>query len=144
MNRTLFIFYSRLIHSIYINTINLDTYQWKRMSTMLHHLILCSWRALLFASNELSNFSLSRYLECVELLLKHGSRVDVEARMCWPHSHSPNCEERGKQCEGKKVLWLRYTRKILIIRIIWDWTSFWYLNFCVFWRINMWHRNITK
>ncbi|CAH0387034.1 unnamed protein product [Bemisia tabaci] len=46
---------------------------------------------------------LKGYLECVELLLKHGSRVDVEARMCWPHSHSPNCEERGKQCEDVYV-----------------------------------------
>lgn len=34
--------------------------------------------------------------ECVELLLKHGARIDVEARMCWPGPHSNNCEERGK------------------------------------------------
>ncbi|EFA04132.1 ankyrin-3 [Tribolium castaneum] len=34
--------------------------------------------------------------ECVELLLKHGAKVDVEARMCWPGAHSSNCEERGK------------------------------------------------
>lgn len=32
----------------------------------------------------------------VELLLKHGARIDTEARMCFPGSHSPNCEERGK------------------------------------------------
>ncbi len=32
----------------------------------------------------------------VELLLKHGARVDVEARMCWPGPHQQNCEERGK------------------------------------------------
>lgn len=40
-----------------------------------------------------------RHLECVELLLKHGAKVDVEARMCWPGPHSNNCEERGKTCE---------------------------------------------
>lgn len=34
--------------------------------------------------------------ECVDLLLKHGAKVDVEARMCWPGPHSSNCEERGK------------------------------------------------
>lgn len=34
--------------------------------------------------------------ECVDLLLKHGAKVDVEARMCWPSPHSSNCEERGK------------------------------------------------
>lgn len=32
----------------------------------------------------------------MELLLKHGARVDVEARMCWPGPHQQNCEERGK------------------------------------------------
>lgn len=37
--------------------------------------------------------------ECVELLLKHGAKSDVEARMCWPGTHSSNCEERGKYCE---------------------------------------------
>uniref|UniRef100_A0A1B6F6H5 SOCS box domain-containing protein n=2 Tax=Proconiini TaxID=565685 RepID=A0A1B6F6H5_9HEMI len=36
--------------------------------------------------------------DCVELLLKHGARVDVEARMCWPGPHNQNCEERGKYC----------------------------------------------
>ncbi|XP_066138715.1 ankyrin-3 [Euwallacea fornicatus] len=36
--------------------------------------------------------------ECVELLLKHGAKIDVEARMCWPGPHSSNCEERGKFC----------------------------------------------
>ncbi|KAG5882329.1 hypothetical protein JTB14_037614 [Gonioctena quinquepunctata] len=34
--------------------------------------------------------------ECVELLVKHGAKSDVEARMCWPGPHSSNCEERGK------------------------------------------------
>ena len=34
--------------------------------------------------------------ECVEMLLKHGARIDVEARMCWPGPHQQNCEERGK------------------------------------------------
>ena len=36
------------------------------------------------------------YEECVEMLLKHGARIDVEARMCWPGPHQQNCEERGK------------------------------------------------
>ncbi|KAL1497139.1 hypothetical protein ABEB36_008145 [Hypothenemus hampei] len=36
--------------------------------------------------------------ECVELLLKHGAKIDVEARMCWPGPHCSNCEERGKYC----------------------------------------------
>jgi len=34
--------------------------------------------------------------EAVELLLKHGARIDVEARMCWPGPHHQNCEERSK------------------------------------------------
>lgn len=34
--------------------------------------------------------------ECVDLLLKNGAKVDVEARMCWPGTHSSNCEEIGK------------------------------------------------
>ena len=29
-------------------------------------------------------------------MLKHGARVDVEARMCWPGPHQHNCEERSK------------------------------------------------
>lgn len=33
--------------------------------------------------------------ECVELLLKAGARVDVEARMCWPGPHNVNCEQRN-------------------------------------------------
>ena len=36
------------------------------------------------------------YEDAVELLLKHGARVDVEARMCWPGPHQQNCEERSK------------------------------------------------
>ncbi|XP_014251169.1 ankyrin-3 [Cimex lectularius] len=39
---------------------------------------------------------LKGYEECVELLLKHGARIDVDARMCWPGPHNPACEERGK------------------------------------------------
>jgi hypothetical protein len=35
----------------------------------------------------------------VELLLKHGGRIDVEARMCWPGPHNQNCEERFKNCK---------------------------------------------
>lgn len=36
------------------------------------------------------------YEECVELLLKHGARMDTEARMCFPGSHCNNCELSGK------------------------------------------------
>jgi len=39
---------------------------------------------------------LKGYEECVELLLKHGARIDTEARMCFPGPHSHNCEESGK------------------------------------------------
>lgn len=39
---------------------------------------------------------LKGYEDCVELLLKHGARIDTEARMCFPGSHSNNCEESGK------------------------------------------------
>ncbi|XP_014288730.1 ankyrin-1 [Halyomorpha halys] len=41
---------------------------------------------------------LKGYEDCVELLLKHGARIDVEARMCWPGPHNQACEERGKFC----------------------------------------------
>ena len=41
-------------------------------------------------------FHIFRYEDAVELLLKHGARVDVEARMCWPGPHQHNCEERSK------------------------------------------------
>lgn len=34
--------------------------------------------------------------ECVELLLKHGARMDTEARMCFPGRHCNNCELSGK------------------------------------------------
>jgi len=40
----------------------------------------------------------NRYDDCVEILLKYGAKVDVEARMCWPGPHNQNCEERGKYC----------------------------------------------
>ena len=40
------------------------------------------------------------YEDVVELLLKHGARVDVEARMCWPGVHQQNCEERSKHREN--------------------------------------------
>lgn len=33
--------------------------------------------------------------DVVELLLKHGARIDMEARMCWPGPHNQNCEQRG-------------------------------------------------
>lgn len=41
------------------------------------------------------------YEDVVELLLKHGARVDVEARMCWPGPHQLNCEERGKHSKNR-------------------------------------------
>lgn len=39
---------------------------------------------------------LKGYEECVELLLKHGARMDTEARMCFPGTHCNNCELSGK------------------------------------------------
>ncbi|XP_055378624.1 ankyrin-3 isoform X2 [Condylostylus longicornis] len=39
---------------------------------------------------------LKGYEECVELLLKHGARIDTEARMCYPGPHCHSCEESGK------------------------------------------------
>lgn len=44
---------------------------------------------------------LKGYEDVVELLLKHGARVDVEARMCWPGPHQQNCEERGKHSRNR-------------------------------------------
>lgn len=44
-------------------------------------------------------FNYFSHEECVELLLKHGAKIDLEARMCWPGPHSSNCEERGKYCK---------------------------------------------
>uniref|UniRef100_T1J3V8 SOCS box domain-containing protein n=1 Tax=Strigamia maritima TaxID=126957 RepID=T1J3V8_STRMM len=38
---------------------------------------------------------LKGYEEIVELLLKHGARIDIETRMCWPGPHNQNCEQRG-------------------------------------------------
>lgn len=38
------------------------------------------------------------YEECVEVLLKHGARPEMEARMCWPGPHHLNCEQGGKHC----------------------------------------------
>jgi len=45
------------------------------------------------------NLLCNRYEDIVELLLKHGGRIDVEARMCWPGPHNQNCEERFKNCK---------------------------------------------
>lgn len=66
----------------------------------------------------LCNFS---YEDCVELLLKHGARIDVEARMCWPGPHNHACEERGKFCKGifslylfNFISWYRYFLLILL------------------------------
>ena len=39
----------------------------------------------------------------MEVLLKHGARIDVEARMCWPGPHNQNCEQRGKYCKYMKI-----------------------------------------
>lgn len=40
------------------------------------------------------------YDEVVELLVKHGARLDTEARMCWPGPHNQSCEQRGANVEG--------------------------------------------
>lgn len=40
--------------------------------------------------------TLRGYEECVELLLRHGARIDVDTRMCFPGAHTRNCEESGK------------------------------------------------
>ncbi|XP_033149628.1 ankyrin-3 [Drosophila busckii] len=40
--------------------------------------------------------TLRGYEECVELLLRHGARIDADTRMCFPGAHSHNCEESGK------------------------------------------------
>ena len=46
--------------------------------------------------NLYNTFLFFSFEDAVELLLKHGARVDVEARMCWPGTHQQNCEERVK------------------------------------------------
>ena len=46
-------------------------------------------------------FLFSSFEDAVELLLKHGARVDVEARMCWPGHHQHNCEERGRHSRSR-------------------------------------------
>lgn len=45
---------------------------------------------------------LKGYEDCVELLLKHGARIDTEARMCFPGPHTNNCEESGKYSGGQE------------------------------------------
>ncbi|XP_076255404.1 uncharacterized protein LOC143193220 isoform X2 [Rhynchophorus ferrugineus] len=50
--------------------------------------------------------------ECLELLLKHGAKTDVEARMCWPGPHSSNCEERGKYAQQEEACIDRDSRDI--------------------------------
>lgn len=35
---------------------------------------------------------LKGYEVCVELLLKYGARIECDSRICFPASHSPNCE----------------------------------------------------
>ncbi len=52
----------------------------------------------------------------MELLLKHGGRIDVEARMCWPGPHNQNCEERFKNC--KAVIIVLNKLSILIFCIL--------------------------
>ncbi|XP_076372462.1 uncharacterized protein LOC143257539 isoform X1 [Tachypleus tridentatus] len=39
-------------------------------------------------------------VEIVELLLKHGARIDLEARMCFPGPHNVNCELRNVLLHG--------------------------------------------
>lgn len=56
---------------------------------------------------------LKGHIECVELLLKHGARLDTEARMCFPGLHSHNCEEMGKyKGEPDSVVCERPTTKL--------------------------------
>ena len=54
-----------------------------------------------FRNSIVNNQSNYRYEDAVELLLKHGARVDVEARMCWPGPHQHNCEERGRHSRSR-------------------------------------------
>ena len=49
-------------------------------------------------------FLLFSYEDVVELLLKHGARVDVEARMCWPGPHQQNCEERCRHSRPRNEI----------------------------------------
>ena len=55
---------------------------------------------------------LKGYEECVELLLKHGARIDTEARMCFPGPHSHNCEESGKYKGQENVVCERPLSKL--------------------------------
>lgn len=55
---------------------------------------------------------LKGYEECVELLLKHGARLDTEARMCFPGPHSHNCEESGKYKGQENVVCERPLSKL--------------------------------
>lgn len=56
---------------------------------------------------------LKGHIECAELLLKHGARLDTEARMCFPGLHSHNCEEMGKyKGEPDSVVCERPTTKL--------------------------------
>jgi len=50
--------------------------------------------------------------EAVELLLKNGARIDVEARMCWPGAHHQNCEERGKHTHINTEDYYRSSEKL--------------------------------
>lgn len=55
---------------------------------------------------------LKGYEDIVELLLKHGGRIDVEARMCWPGPHNQNCEERFKNSVPEESLADRSSDKL--------------------------------
>jgi hypothetical protein len=55
---------------------------------------------------------INRYDDCVEILLKYGAKIDVEARMCWPGPHNQNCEERGKYCVQDETMADRSSDKL--------------------------------
>lgn len=79
-------------------------YNLLQKSVGLNHIDLVKW-ILTKPHTDLNRFPCSLPLhiaclkgheECVELLLRHGARLDTEARMCFPGPHSHNCEEMGK------------------------------------------------
>lgn len=86
-------------------------YNLLQRATILNHIELVRWlltRHCLDVNRSpcslpLHLACLRGYEECVELLLKHGARIDTEARMCFPGLHTLNCEERGKYKGGANM-----------------------------------------
>jgi Ankyrin repeats (3 copies) len=80
-------------------------YNLLQKSVGLNHIDLVKWILTTRPHTDLNRYPCSLPLhiacykgheECVELLLKHGARLDTEARMCFPGPHCHNCEEMGK------------------------------------------------